>query len=89
MFNYLLKEILNISFSFWQSALCVQNIRSILLKNKELENVTEGSMLKRLVSSVCRSVSHVTVCSASWDRQVCFLFILVSKLFTFAEICKL
>ena len=69
----------------------------MLLNNKELNNVSEGSMLKRLVSSVCRSVSHVPLYSASWDRQVriClivvfgfFLLVNVSQRFTFEGICK-
>ncbi|XP_078357235.1 unhealthy ribosome biogenesis protein 2 homolog isoform X2 [Oculina patagonica] len=54
---------------FLKAALCIQNIRSVLLKNKELDQVAKGSKLKRLVSSVCHSVSDNAECSASWDKQ--------------------
>ncbi|KAJ7375224.1 hypothetical protein OS493_001968 [Desmophyllum pertusum] len=55
--------------SYLKSALCIQNIRSALLKNKELHQEAEVCELKGLVSIVCSSVSDVAACSASWDRQ--------------------
>jgi len=52
-----------------KNALCIQNIRSVLLKRTESSREPDDCELQKLVSCVCSSVSEGTACSAPWDRQ--------------------
>ncbi|XP_015778811.1 PREDICTED: unhealthy ribosome biogenesis protein 2 homolog [Acropora digitifera] len=51
---------------YLKNALCIQNIRFILLNEKDSDH---GNELPKLVSCVCSSIDSEAPCNASWDGQ--------------------
>ncbi|KAK2555339.1 Unhealthy ribosome biogenesis protein 2-like protein [Acropora cervicornis] len=51
---------------YLKNALCIQNIRFILLNEKDSDH---GNELPKLVSCVCSSIDAEAPCNASWDGQ--------------------